>query len=212
MKRILIIIIIILLILTNYKINEKEVFDENYDIIYKKDEVGITFILENDINALLINNNENENDLIILDYSRIDKLKNELKKFKIPKINNIYNITPVIINLNGIESNQFKSKNNIIELEYNSKTFCIYINNSNIEKNQINCNFIYMYKFDKNMNIEFGDKVSIVFQNSNNQISTKLQEFLYEKWIDIYTINSYEYTTLKLLKDGFDTIVIPIIK
>ena len=64
MKRILIIIIIILLILTNYKINEKEVFDENYDIIYKKDEVGITFILENDINALLINNNDSTDILI----------------------------------------------------------------------------------------------------------------------------------------------------
>ncbi|MBQ7140126.1 MAG: hypothetical protein IJO32_01325 [Bacilli bacterium] len=208
----IIIIVLILIILSLFKYETKEVFKESYDIIYKKGEVGITFILESDINALLINNNDDENDLIILDYSNINKLINELKKFKIPKIKNLYNITPVIIKIDGIESSQIKPKNNIIELEYNSKKFCIYINDNNFEKKLISCDFIYMYKFNKNINLEFDNNTSIVFQNNNNQIPIKLQENLYQNWIDIYTINSYEYTTLKILKDGFDTIIIPIIK
>lgn len=208
----IIIPILILIILNLFKYKTKEVFEESYDIIYKKGEVGITFILDNDINALLINKNKDENDLIILNYSNINKLNQELKKFKIPKIKNLYNITPVVIKIDGIESKEIEIISNIIELNYNSKKFCIYINDSNIEKNIINCDFVYMYKFNKNMNLEFDNNTSIIFQNSSNQIPINMQENLYQNWIDIYTINSYEYTTLKILKDGFDTIVIPIIK
>lgn len=208
----IIIPIVILTILSLIKYEEKEVFKENYDIIYKKGEVGITFILEEDINALLINNNDDENDLIILNYSNFNKLNQELKKFNIPKIDNLYNISPVIIKIDGLESKKIEIINNIIELDYNSKKFCIYINNSNIEKNLINCDFVYMYKFNKKIKLEFDNNTSIVFQNSNNQIPISLQENLYQNWIDVYTINSYEYTTLKILKDGFDTIIIPIIK
>jgi len=211
MKKITFIIFIILLSsLFFFNKKSKKVFNNNYEIIYKHGEVGITFILENNINALLINDNDNKNDIIILDY-KTSNLEKQLKKFNIPTINNVYNITPVILKLFEKESKILTPHNDIIEFNYNNKSFCIYISNNSIEKN-INCDIIYMYKFNKNDKINFGENVSIVFQNNNNKLKTSIQEKIYENWIDLYTITPYEYATLKILKDGFDTIIIPIIK
>lgn len=213
MKKILFLTILIIFISTVTQYNYENVFDSNtYNILFKKDEIGITFILENDVNILLINDENNVNDLIILDYKSIEILKKELEKFNIPQIRNIYNINPVILNIYNKNSIELKpDKNNIINLKYIDKNFCIYMNNTNI-MSEINCEFIYMYKFDKTAKINFGDNIKLVFQNYNNELPIRLQENLYQNWIDLYTINSYEYTTLKILKDGFDTIIIPIIK
>lgn len=207
-------LLIIILLLPYISVNKKShnVFKSNYDIIYKEGEVGITFILENNINALLINDNDNNNDLVILDYKNIKDLEIEFKKFNIPKINNIYNITPVIINLFGKTSKTLiPDKNDIIKFNYNNKDFCIFVSNSDIER-KLNCDFIYMYKFSNTSKVSFGNNISLVFQNNNNRLPTKIQETLYENWIDTYTITHYEYATLKLLKDGFDTIIVPILK
>lgn len=213
MKKITFLIIIILITASIFiNKNDMQVSNNSYDIIYKEGEVGITFILEKGMNAILINDNDNNNDLIILDYKNNETLKKQLKKFNIPKIKNLYNVTPVILNLYGVKSKFLKEDNNdLIKFKYNDKDFCIYVSDNNIEKN-INCEFVYMYKFSNDTKITFGDKVSLIFQNNDNRLSTKLQEVLYEKWIDIYTINPYEYATLKIMKDGFDTIIIPIIK
>ena len=213
MKKITFLIIIILIIASIFiNKNDMQVSNNSYDIIYKEGEVGITFILEKGMNAILINDNDNNNDLIILNYKDNETLKKQLKKFNIPKIKNLYNVTPVILNLYGVKSKFLKEDNNdLIKFKYNDKDFCIYVSDNNIEKN-INCEFVYMYKFSNDTKITFGNKVSLIFQNNDNRLSTKLQEVLYEKWIDIYTINPYEYATLKIMKDGFDTIIIPIIK
>lgn len=213
MKKITFLIIIILITASIFiNKNDMQVSNNSYDIIYKEGEVGITFILEKGMNAILINDNDNNNDLIILDYKNNETLKKQLKKFNIPKIKNLYNVTPVILNLYGVKSKFLKEDNNdLITFKYNDKDFCIYVSDNNIEKN-INCEFVYMYKFSNDTKITFGNKVSLIFQNNDNRLSTKLQEVLYEKWIDIYTINPYEYATLKIMKDGFDTIIIPIIK
>ncbi len=213
MRKITFLIFIILLVSTTF-INKKseKTSNNSYDIIYSEGEVEITFILENKVNAILINDNDNKNDVIILDYTNNQTLQKELKKFDIPKINNLYNITPVILDIFGTKSKFLEVDNNdLIKFKYNNKNFCIYISDNDLERN-INCEFIYMYKFSENSKINFGDNVSLVFQNNNNELPTKLQEVLYERWIDVYTITPYEYATLKLMKDGFDTIIIPIIK
>ena len=213
MRKITFLIFIILLVSTTF-INKKseKTSNNSYDIIYSEGEVEITFILENKVNAILINDNDNKNDVIILDYTNNQTLQKELKKFDIPKINNLYNITPVILDIFGTKSKFLEvDKNDLIKFKYNNKNFCIYISDNDLERN-INCEFIYMYKFSENSKINFGDNVSLVFQNNNNELPTKLQEVLYERWIDVYTITPYEYATLKLMKDGFDTIIIPIIK
>lgn len=213
MKKIAFLIFIIILISTIFvRIKFQEVFNNTYDLIFKNDEIGITFILKNNVNIILINDEDNITDLLVLDYENIDDLKSEIHKFNVPEIRKIYNITPVLIDLYGKESEEIKKdKNNIIKFSYNKRDFCVYINESNTS-NRINCDFIYIYKFNKNATIEFGNKTELVFQNYNNSLPVRIQEILYQNWIDVYTINSYEYTTLKILKDGFDTIIIPIIK
>lgn len=212
MKKILVVIVLILITPIFLKSKEKQVFNDTYDIIYKNNEVGITFILENNTNIILINDEDNITDLIVLDYKNIDNLNKVIDKLKIPEIRNIYTITPVLINYNNKNSQEIKvDENNIIKFNYNSRNFCIYINESEINDN-IDCNFVYMYKFNKNTNTEFGSNTEIVFQNYKNRLPINIQESLYENWIDLYTISPYEYTTLKILKDGYDTIIVPIIK
>ena len=212
MKKIIFLIFIILIVGTFFMNKNYEKVFNNYDIIYKEDETTITFISNNSVNALLINDNKNENELIILNYKSIKKLKKGLKKLEISNVKNIYNITPVIINMfNTTSKTLIPDKNDLIKLKYNNKDFCIYMNNNNIKKH-IDCNFIYIYKFNSENIPIFGNNVNIVFQNYNNRLPISTEETLYENWIDIYTLTPYEYVTLKLLKDSFDIIIIPIVK
>ena len=63
MRKITFLIFIILLVSTTF-INKKseKTSNNSYDIIYSEGEVGITFILENKVNAILINDNDNKNE------------------------------------------------------------------------------------------------------------------------------------------------------
>jgi len=173
-----------------------------------KNEVLINFILEDNVNALYIQDGE-INTLFLLNYKGESKvIEKTLKKNNISMINKLYTITPVIINLFNKESKFYQTENNLIELNYFNNNFCIYIEDYQGEPDLNRCKFLYVLRFKSGVLKDLIGNPEVVFQNENNPLPIKTQELIYDSWTELYTINNLEYTILKILKTGFDTMII----
>lgn len=203
LKYLLIIIFISLLFIRPkaFEVNKVEV-----DL--KKDEILINFIFDDRINALYIQDN-NIDTLILLDYKNDEKnIEKSLQDNGINKINKLYTITPVVLNLFDIKSKYYKTEKNLIKLNYNNNNFCIYLEEYQNTPNLKSCKFLYMVKFKKDILKNLIGNPEVIFQNENNPLPIKTQELIYDNWTELYTINKNEYTILKISKDRFDTLVI----
>lgn len=181
----------------------------NYDIKLNNNEILISFIMDNYINALYIKE-PNYKTLIVLNYNKDDKMLEEvLKKYEISNIDKLYNTAPVILKLFNINSEYLKTNNNIIDFKFYDKNFCIYIEEYQSDINFNKCNFLYLLKFNNDIFEKILSGPEIIFQNYNIPLSNSIQENIYDNWIELYTINKNEYTLLKISDDGYDTIVIP---
>ncbi len=202
LKYILIIIFVSLLFL---RPKAEEV--NKLEIDLKKDEALINFIFNNEVNALYIQDNS-VNSLIVLDYKTEENIEKSLKENRITKIDNLYTITPVVLNLFGVKSEYYRTENNLIKLNYYNNNFCIYLEEYQNEPNLKSCKFLYMVKFKSGILKNLIGKPEVIFQNENNSLPIKTQELIYDNWTELYTINNNEYTILKISKKGFDTLVI----
>ena len=173
-----------------------------------KDEVLIHFILEDNINAIYIQD-RGVNTLFLLDYIGENKsIEKTLKNNNINIINKLYTITPVLINLFDIRIEFYQMKNNLILLNYFNNNFCIYIEDYQNEPDLNKCKFLYVLKFKPGILKDLIRDPEVIFQNENNPLPIKIQELIYDRWTELYTIKKLEYTVLKISKNGFDTLFI----
>lgn len=178
------------------------------EINTNKDEVLINFILEDNINAIYIQD-MGFNTLFLLDYTGEDKkIEKTLKNNNIYKIDELYTITPVLINLFDINSEFYQMENNLILLNYFNNNFCIYIEDYQNEPDLNRCKFLYVLKFKSGILKDLIGNPEVIFQNENNPLPIKTQELIYDSWTELYTINNLEYTILKISKTAFDTLII----
>ena len=165
----------------------REVSIEKIDINLEFNELGITFLELNDSNTLLISLN-NTNILYILDYKSSINLKKELnrlgKSIDFIVMNKEYNID---IPAPKKMINKRLNINSIVFLSdtHNSITY----NNNSLCINSSNCDFAYY----TNSNIKVNDN-KVLFISKN----TRLNDKLYEEWVDIYKLNNSVYTVLKI--------------
>ena len=165
----------------------REVSIEKIDINLEFNELGITFLDLNDSNTLLISLN-NTNLLYIIDYKDSTNLKKELnrlgKSIDFIVMNKEYNID---IPAPKKMINKRLNINNIVFLSdtHNSITY----NNNSLCINSSNCDFAYY----TNSNIKVNDN-KVLFISKN----TRLNDKLYEEWVDIYKLNNSVYTVLKI--------------
>ena len=107
-----------------------------------KEEVAITFILNDRINALYIQEKD-KNSLVILDYKHEEeKLESNLKDNGIYTLDNIYTVTPVVLKLFNKESKYIKTENNLIVFNFYSNNFCIYLEEYQNEPDLKKCRFL----------------------------------------------------------------------
>lgn len=178
------------------------------EIDANKDEVLINFVLEDNVNAIYIQD-RGVNTLFVLDYGGEGKqIEKTLKKNNINMINKLYTITPVVIKLFDINSEFYKMENNLIKLNYFNNNFCIYIEDYQNEPDLNLCKFLYVLKFKSGVLKDLIGNPEVIFQNENNPLPIKTQELIYDSWTELYTINYLEYTILKISKNGFDTMII----
>ena len=187
MKKLIAIIILCFINILIFYNKGKEVSIEKIDINLEFNELGITFLELNDSNTLLISLN-NTNILYILDYKSSANLKKELnrlgKSIDFIVMNKEYNID---IPAPKKMINKRLNINNIVFLSdtHNSITY----NNNSLCINSSNCDFAYY----TNSNIKVNDN-KVLFISKN----TRLNDKLYEEWVDIYKLNNSVYTVLKI--------------
>ena len=200
--------ILIIIIIFSLFIKTKAISNMDYDISLENNETIISFIIEDNINALYIRN-KNDKTLIILNYNNEKIIEKDLKIYDINKINNLYNIKPVVLNIYGMDSKYLKTNNNLITLSLNNNNFCIYNYEYQIDKYNNNCKFIYVINYNPNITENNLTNSQVIFQNYNRLLPTIIQEDIYDKWIDLYTINKEEYALLKIYDDNYQMLIIP---
>ena len=198
--------ILITIISFSLFIKTKATQSTDYDISINKNDTLISFIMEDNLNALYIKN-KNVKTLIILSYNNIKNIEKSLKIYNIDSIDELYNISPVILSLYNKTSKMLKVHNNYIKLDYNN--FCIYNFEYQEETEKKDCRFIYILNHNPNITQNNYTNQEVVYQNYNSTLPTIIQEDIYNKWIDLYTINMNEYTILKISNNDYETIVIP---
>lgn len=200
MKRVFIIAFLLLFysLILNQKI--KSAFAESIDLNLTEDEIGIIFINNNDNDYLYIKDNE-YNNIILLDerYKNIDSIIKLFGGKKVDKL--LYNKDINNNNLNNININK---DNNIIKIKIYDYYLCVY--DEGINNNIDGCTFTY-FRFS-NEDIKINDNNKVVIFNEDEE--EKFQEKIYTKWIDIYTLNDDNYTVIKVKKDNYNIINIPI--
>jgi hypothetical protein len=216
----IVIILIFLIILLNVKNNAQPVFSEKINININEDEIGITFIYDK-INKMLLISDNKINILLILEYKN-NKIINIYKYFNINKLDYIMSKNNIDINI--------KYKNKIIlyedikikkillnptkygiNINYDNHLFNIIDGKKIDNKTIINGKFIYIYNFNKNKYIHLNNNIEVLFYNQGEFFSNRFLEHIYSMWLDTYMIQPHEYTTLKLGKNNFNMITIPIV-
>ena len=191
-----------------FKISAKE--SSAVKINLNKDETAITFILEENLNALYINSPDSLNQLIVLDYKHDEKqIEEYLTKYYMNKFDKLYTTTPVLIELFNKTSEQIYSRNNLIKFEINHKNFCIYIEEYQNEPNLKQCNFLYVKEYRQSLLNNLIGNPGVIFQNETKPLPIHIQEKIYDDWTELYTINNNEYTILKITQNSFDIMIIP---
>ena len=187
MKKLIAIIMLCFINILMFYTKSREVSIEKIDINLEFNELGITFLELNDSNTLLISLN-NTNILYILDYKSSINLKKELnrlgKSIDFIVMNKEYNID---IPAPEKMINKRLNINNIVFLSdtHNSITY----NNNSLCINSSNCDFAYY----TNSNIKVNDNKALFISKN-----TRLNDKLYEEWVDIYKLNNSVYTVLKI--------------
>lgn len=192
-KRICFLIILIIIYIFIIKIKIKDVFSEKINLNLEN-EIGIIIYNNNELNFVL-EINENINNLILLSYDKsFFKIKNV---FDIDAVNNL------VSDKQYINSNKYYNLDDEYSFKLYNYNFCI-INGPNYSLN--NCTFIYFNYIP--MDIKFDDTNKVVFYS--NIVSNDFKEMIYTKWLDIYELNSLNYTVLKIKKDDYNIINIPV--
>ena len=200
--------ILIILICISLFIKNKVISYTDYNITLSNNDILVSFIMEKNINGLYIKDKEIKK-LIILNYNNENEIEDNIKAYDIKNINKLYNIKPVILNLFNIDSEYLKLENNLITIKLNNNNFCIYNYEYQADIENKNCKFMYILKSNPNITENNFTYAEVIFQNYDNPLPTIIQEDIYNKWIDLYTINKEEYTLLKVSESNYDTIVIP---
>ena len=161
----------------------KEIEDYNY-----LDNNSIRFIKIGNDTELLINKDDVFY-LIILDNKNSDIYYDYL--IDMNSISSI-NINNIIFNVNDK-----------IEILFDDKKFCIY--KKEIDRdNYSDCDFIYLYKIDDDFYITLNNNISILFYDSYSSFNYRFMYMLSNVWIDSYTIDEYNYTTLTLKDNDYE--------
>ncbi len=156
--------------------------------VYSKDEkeVSITFVDKN-----LLIKNKKSTFLILSDL--INKGNVEYTNIIMAnKKNNLLNKKLMIDDI------KYKEEKSNIKIYYKDYSFCIY---RSVVNEIINCNFVYLYDKTNINGIELDEKIDVIFLEGD--IPIKLEEEIYSKWIDIYTLKTEEKIILKLYDNNY---------
>lgn len=210
MKKYLIILFLLLLDVSLYVNKVETSMTEVIDLKLQDNELAVTILsLENSKSVLL-----NNTDLLILEYIDSTDIQETLNLYNVDILDNLILISNDVVDVKSYNKQTLNKKveiknvnilknNNIITINYLDYNFCIY--KEGLNKILNSCDFVYFLSLD---NIDFSDEVLVTFFDSI--IKKEKIEKYYDKWVDSYILNVKSFYTLKLLKDDYNVIEIPI--
>ena len=193
MKKIIVFIIILSLVLMHTDINASTA--KKIDLKTKEGEINIIFLKLKNSTSLLIND---------LNSSKLFFLKNHNEK-NLKKVLNIFNIKPQIFWMKdsiGYFDNIYIDKKEYISVKINNYNLCI-VENQQIVKG---CDFIYLLSASKEFIVD--EQTSAVFYDEN--ISDDYLTNINESWIDSHIVSTDSFTILKLNKEEYNILVVPL--
>ena len=215
MKKLIFIFVILLLYLFIIKQKLATAFIEKINLNLLDDEMAVIFLSSDDYKTIFLKDNVEEL-LLILDLKNDKILKKSLNKFLDNKLDYLFYIKP-LSNLNIDSSirdvlsdrvdfiNFYITKNsNIITISNDNYNLCIYDIGEN--NDVTNCDFVYFS--DMNNQINISENLKAIFYEKN--VANNFKENTYIKWIDNYELNLDTYNILKISKNNYDIITIPI--
>ena len=215
MKKLIFIFVILLLYLFIIKQKLATAFIEKINLNLLDDEIAVIFLSSDDYKTILLKDNAEEL-LLILDLKNDKILKKSLNKFLDNKLDYLFYIKP-LSNLNidssirDVLSNRVDFINfyitkhsNIITISNDNYNFCIYDIGEN--NDVTNCDFVYFS--DMNNQINISENLKAIFYEK--KVANNFKENTYIKWIDNYELNVDAYNILKISKNNYDIITIPI--
>ena len=215
MKKIIFIFVMLLLYFFVIKQKLATAFIEKINLNLLDDEIAVIFLSSDDYKTILLKDNVEEL-LLVLDLKNDKILKKSLNKFLDNKLDYLFYIKP-LSNLNIDSSirdvlsnrvdfiNFYITKNsNIITISNDNYNFCIYDIGEN--NDVTNCDFVYFS--DMNNQVNISENLKAIFYEK--KVANNFKENTYIKWIDNYELNVDTYNILKLSKNNYDIITIPI--
>lgn len=210
MKKYLIILFLLLLDVSLYLNKTKMSMTEVIDLKLQDNELAVTILSLENSKSILLNNT----DLLVLEYIDSTDIQETLNLYNVDILDNLILISNDVVDVKSynkqtlnkkveIENVNILKNNNIITINYLDYSFCIY--KEGLNKILNNCDFVYFLSLD---NIDFSDEVLVTFFDSI--IKKEKIEKYYDKWVDSYILNVKSFYTLKLLKDDYNVIEIPI--
>ncbi|MCM1370750.1 MAG: hypothetical protein NC181_02520 [Clostridium sp.] len=210
MKKSLIILILLVLNITIYISKSKTMEVGIIDLNLNENDKAFTLLSLENSKSILINNQ----DLLLLEYIDSTDIEKSLKLYGIDILNNLILTSPTTINIKSYNKQTLNhninisninviKKDNIILMDYYNYRFCIY--KSGKEKDLESCDFIYFLSID---NVDFSDNILAVFFDLG--IEKEKIERYYDKWVDSYILKENSFYTLKLSKNFYDVIEVPL--
>lgn len=186
MKKIFFILFLCILIFFSFREKLESCFTQKIDLNVMQDEFGILFYtLENQKYMVVVTNNKSV--LVLLDQKNHNKNNEILNKlgilqYETQKLDTISSFNDIIV----------KQEQKLVKIYQKDKLFCISIG-SFIPKE---CEYVYLLKES-----DF-EEMKLAFYHDN--LSTKYQEKLYEKWVDLYKIHKDSITFVKFYEDTYN--------
>lgn len=213
MKKLLLILFVIVCYLKWVTVMAAEENLKRIRMNLNEDEIGITFVYDENAKLLLISSNEEEFLILLESIGEID-LQKILKPFRYQDINPLLVSTEtplqdrdrkhfqVVEGEYEIGDIEVEVTKNMAVLDYYQHKFCVAIKqNEKIE----DCTFLYLINPILNEELKDSLKVAIYDEGISEEVILKN----YNNWIDTVRLSSDSYTTLLLDKETYNIFEIP---
>lgn len=193
MKKILVLIIMLMIILMHTDIDASTA--KKIDLKTKEDETNIIFLKLKDSVSLLVNE---------IDHSKLFFLKYENSK-GINKVLDIFDVKPEMFlmkNVSGYIDNMYIQKERYTKIMINDYTLCIV----NDKTEAPGCDFIYLLSLNEAFTVD--KETTAVFYDEN--IPDDYLSEINESWIESHIVSLESFTILKLNKEEYTILVVPL--
>ena len=175
-------------------------------------EVGITFLYNDNAKGILLHH-QNQSELLLLEAVNPFQFRTEFPVFHNLSLNHIFVLSEMekskiigkkvqVLKQYSLDGIKLSNHNGGVEIMFEEQSFCI-VTKKNVTLRS--CDFIYLSNSDIDFHSSGQPKLMIYHSNVSNQIKLKH----YNQWIDTFILPETSYTTFIWNHDEYEMVMIP---